>query len=564
MPFDVSDIKDMIDRSRHGGVLPGTVLEVDWTELPSDAAQSPVAKALSGIKGHLTLRDTIALLDRATADDRVSGLVARVQPAGAPIGLVQELRDAVLRFRAAGKSTVAYAESLSSNAAFHLAAAFERVVVMEVGSVWITGLRAQVTFLGDALPNAGLEPQFLQRHEYKSMADVFTRTDFSDAHREATARLLEATQQQRIDDVVADRGLDPAAVESAFAEGPFSPTEAIERGLIDEVGHRDEVWEKAKGDGHLLHLARYGHHTKPKKRERHGRPKVAVVAVTGAIASGTSGMKPGIPPGPGTGSDTVVKGLREAAADEDVAAIVLRVDSPGGSAIASDAIHRAVVLAREAGTPVVSSMGTVAASGGYYVSCACDRIVANRGTITGSIGVVMGKLVTSGLRERVKLATRTIDTSDNAGLMSSIEPWEGDQLETMDAEIDRTYELFVRRVADGRGLAADDVHDVAKGRVWVGADAAERGLVDVLGGFHEAVAEAKRLAGIDPDAEVDLVELPASSPLDVLKKEENSEPVAARVVGAGLAVLHRAVSDWERAAQPKGAQMRLPGDLRVD
>lgn len=535
--IDLAELTDKIAQARAGGVRPGTVLELDLAEAPEEPGPaSPLSKLQQQLARTLDLRATIRALDRASRDDRVVGLVARVGLEGAPVSVCEELRDAVRRFRAAGKATRCWSEGLPSLPALAVAAAFEHVTVLGAGQVAVTGLASRTNFLGEALPAAGIEPQFLQRHEYKSMADVFTRTDFTEPHEEAVRAVQASVLDRLVASVARDRGLGADDVRRAVEDGPHDAEAAVALGLVDATGFADEVWATAAPeDAPLQYLERYVHHaTRARRGRTPKRPTIAVVPVTGGISSGRSGgLKPGLPPGPGTGSDTFVSAVRAAVADDDVVAVVVRVDSPGGSAVASEVMARAVAVGREAGTPFVASMGSVAASGGYYVSAPCDRIVANATTITGSIGVVSGKLVTAGLRERLHIASRELATSDNATLLSSLQVWDDDQLARMEAEIDRVYDLFLQRVAEGRDLERDAVHEVARGRVWTGADALDRGLVDVLGGFHEALAEARALAGLEPDAPVEVTGFPKSSPLDVLRKPESSRPAAGLVGGPG-------------------------------
>jgi protease-4 len=256
-------------------------------------------------------------------------------------------------------------------------------------------------------------------------------------------------------------------------------------------------------------------------------PKIAVVTVAGPIVSGRGGRQMSPMGGSSSGADTIAAALRRAAADDDIAAIVLRVDSPGGSVTGSETIWREVVRTRERGKPVVASMGAVAASGGYYVSMGADAIVANPGTITGSIGVLTGKLVARELKDRLGVGSDTVRTNANADAWSINAPFTDEQQAHVEAEADLFYRDFVQRVAEGRHLSVEAVEQVARGRVWTGADALERGLVDELGGLRTAIRRAKVLAGIDEDTRVEVENLPSSSLLDVLRPKPSSLPAAA-------------------------------------
>ena len=274
---------------------------------------------------------------------------------------------------------------------------------------------------------------------------------------------------------------------------------------------------------------------------RKSKPTIAVVTVAGTIVSGRGGPQ-GLPLGPsGVGGDTIAAALREAAAAESVAAIVLRVDSPGGSVTASETMWRAVAKARDKGKPVVASMGAVAASGGYYVSTAANAIVANPGTITGSIGVITGKLVARNLKDKLGVGSDSVRTNANADAWSVNAPFTPEQQAQVEAEADLCYADFVERVADGRNMSREDVDAVAQGRVWTGADALDRRLVDELGGLRTAVRRAKVLAGLDEDSEVRLVSFPSSSLWELLRPRPSSLPAAASLPEAMGALLARSV-----------------------
>ncbi len=563
MAPSVDQLRRQVELARHKGVLPGTVLEVDWATAPPESlSQSPLQLAAAGFQRPLTLRQTVAALDRASRDDRVTGLVARVQPTLVPLAVLQELRDAVLAFRAAGKATTAWAEAFPGNGSFYLATAFERVLLQPAGSVGLVGVAATATFLGETLPWLGLEPDFDKRHEYKNAVNIFTETGFTDSHREATERLLESQLDQLAVGIAESRGLAPDQVRVLADAGPYEADEALAAGLVDALCFRDQVIDEVKGgDGHLLYLARYAKRAKPKGLKK--APRVAVVNITGAIAPGRNGVKPGLPPGPGTGSDTATAALRDAVADPKVKAIVLRIDSPGGAVGASEAIWRETLQAKAAGKPVVASMGGVAASGGYYVAMGADRIVASPGTITGSIGVFSGKFVTTGLRQRAKVATDVLRLNPNADMYASTKPFTPEQKAKLGTSLDRVYDMFTSRVAEGRTLSAEAIDAVARGRVWTGADAAERGLVDVLGGFATALREAKLLAGLDPDDAVAVATFPKAGPLDRFRPKESSEPPAARLVAWLAWTLLAAIDNLEHRAERGGAQSLLPGDWRI-
>src|SRR6201995_2645491 len=432
------------------------------------------------------------------------------------------------------------------------------------GAVGLIGFATNALFLRDALDKAGIEAQFVARGEYKSAINLFTQDRYTDAHREADTRLLESLRAQVWQAIAGSRNLGQAALDELADHAPLLRDVAVESGLIDRVGFRDEAYARiaelvgAKGispesgdaDGNdgppRLYLSRYaratgpGGPTRPSIPGRGPKSTIAVVTVAGTIASGRGGSR--LPFGSSNaGADTIAAGLREAAHDDSVSAIVLRVDSPGGSVSASETIWREVKKARERGKPVVASMGAVAASGGYYVSMGADAIVANPGTITGSIGVLTGKLIARDLKDRLGVGSDAVRTNANADAWSVNAPFTPEQHAKVEAEADLVYDDFVQRVAQGRHLSLEAVEAGARGRVWTGADALDHGLVDELGGLRTAVRRAKVLAGLDADAKVRLVSYPGSSVWGFLRPEPSSQPAAASLPDALGALITQSV-----------------------
>jgi protease IV len=557
---DLRSLGRKVDTARHHGVPSGCVLELDLLGPPPETGGFDPLAIIAGGGRPMLLRDTIAAIHRAADDPRVSGLIARVQMSAAPAAPVQELREAIAAF-AAVKPSVAWAETYPGTLSYYLASAFGEVWMQPSGTVGLVGFAAHALFLRGALDKAGVEAQFIARGEYKSAANLFTQDSYTDAHREADTRLLESLHAQVWQAVAESRKLDLNDVDALADRAPLLREDAIEGKLVDRIGFRDEAYARiaelvgvdAEADLEKepprLYLARYARATAsraglpaPKVPGRHAKPTIAVVSVTGPIVSGRGGPHALPLVGHSSGGDTIAAALREAAADDDVAAVVLRVDSPGGSVTGSETIWREVARVRGDGKPVVASMGAVAASGGYYVSMGADAIVANPGTITGSIGVVTGKLVARGLKDRLGVGSDALRTNANADAWSTDLPFTPEQQAQVEAEADLFYDDFVRRVADGRNLSVDDVAAVARGRVWTGADALERGLVDELGGLRTAIRRAKILAGLDADEEAHIVNYPGSSVMDFLRPRASSQPAAASLPEALAAVLARSVA----------------------
>jgi len=524
-----------------GIVAANTVLEVDFERaFLEDSPDDPFVELLAG-KG-VVVRDVVDALERAGRDARVKGLVARVGAAPMGVAQVQELRDAVAAFRAEGKWTVAYAETFGEvgpgNGAYYLASAFEEIYLLPSGDVGLTGIMYESMFLRGTLDKLGLTPRMDHRKEYKNAMNTFTERAYTEAHREAMQKVMDSQFAQMVRGVAAGRGLSDTQVRGLFDRGPYLGKEAVTAQLVDGVAYRDEVYEKVNGKvgatPSYLSLGRY--------LERAGRPHqkgttIALVYGLGGVQRGRSGYDPVF--GDVTmGSDTVAGALRKAIKDEDVKAILFRVDSPGGSYVASDAIWRETVRAKRAGKPVIVSMGNVAGSGGYFVAMAADKIVAQPGTITGSIGVLGGKMLTAGLWEKLGVSWDEVHSSANARIFTGTHDYSPEEWARFQAWLDRVYEDFTGKVAEGRSLPREKVLQIAKGRIWTGEDAKAIGLVDELGGFPVALRLAREAAHLAPDAPIRLQVFPEKRTLfQALLERETGEPsenaaVAARALSA--------------------------------
>ena len=572
---DLRTLARRADTARHHGVPDGCVLELDLQAVPQETSGfDPFAMIASGGKP-LLLREAIAAIHRAAEDSRVAGLIARVQIPAASAGPVQELREAIGAFSDV-KPSLAWAETYPGTLSYYLASAFREVWMQSSGTVGLVGFATNAMFLRDALKKAGIEAQYIARGEYKSAANRFTQDRYTDAHREADSQLIESLHTQVWKAVAESRHLEPAEVDALADKAPLLRDDAVTGRLIDRIGFRDEAYARmaelvgapgispeggsdtpaqlrppdADSDDAppRLYLSRYARATAsrptpsmPPIPGRKTKPTIAVVTLHGPIVSGRGGPQV-LPLGNSSaGGDTIAAALREAAADDAVSAVVLRVDSPGGSVTGSETIWREVNRVRDGGKPVVASMGSVAASGGYYVSMSADAIVANAGTITGSIGVIAGKLVARELKDRLGVGSDSVRTNPNADAWSINQPFTDEQHAHVEAEADLLYTDFVERVAQGRKMTVEAVDAIARGRVWTGADALEHGLVDELGGLRTAIKRAKVLAGLEPDADVRLVSFPGSSMFDFLRPKPSSQPAAASLSDAVGALLGRSV-----------------------
>ena len=516
------------------------VLEIDLERsfaeyVPDDA----LARVL--MESTVSVREMVDGLQRAAEDDRVVAIVARM---GAPrMGLaeIQEVRDAVLAYRESGKPAVAFAETFGEfgpgNGAYYLASAFDEIYLQPSGDVGLTGLMAESAFFAGTLEKLGVTPRMDQRHEYKNALNMLTEKQYTPPHREAVLQVIASQFGQIVRGIAEGRGLEAERVRGLVDHGPFAGSEAIAQRLIDGLAYRDEVAdridESVGDDAERLTLSTY----LSRSERLHSRgDTIALIYGVGAVQRGESEYR-GAFGAPTMGSDSVAAAFRAAAKDDEVKAIIFRIDSPGGSYVASDTIWRATVRAKEAGKPVIVSMGNVAGSGGYFVAAAADKIVAHPGTVTGSIGVLGGKLLTTDLMEKIGITSDEVHTSTNATLWSNTLDYTPEQWQRISAWLDRVYADFTDKVAKGRGLMPEQVHAVAKGRIWTGEDAEAVGLVDALGGFPTAVRLAKQAAGIADEVDVDVRIFPAPKTLfeQVVSRLQGGRNEAA--VGVGAAVL---------------------------
>ncbi len=530
------------------------LLELDLTEVPVTPEQDDPLDRLRN-RGRRQLRPTLRALYEAGDDPRVVGLVTKVGGA-LPWATMQELRLGVQAFARSGKPTVAWAESFDDGSAmltaYVLASAFGEIWLQPGGGVGPLGVGVETTFLRGALDKLGIEPQFEQRHEYKNAADRIQRTELTPAHRESLERLTGTIYADAVQLIAAGRSTDADRLKAVMDASPYTAAEARDAGLVDRLGFRDEVYASVRSRFPSTPDLLFADRWKPARRlswPKRPRGHVALVEARGAIVTGRSRRGFG---GRQVGSDTVSAQLRAVRDDDRAKAVVLRVDSPGGSAVASEVIWREVVRIRETGKPVVVSMGDVAASGGYYIACPADAILALPATMTGSIGVFGGKFVVTELLERLGLTTGTVQHGERALMYSGRRRFDEHEQARLAATIDAVYEDFVGKVATGRSRPVEDIAAVARGRVWSGQDALEVGLVDRLGGLREAVVEARTRGGLPDDAPVQpAVRLPMLARLGRPRNSEDPRAVLA-TSWSGLADVPAVLGELD------GLALRMP------
>jgi protease-4 len=475
--------------------------------------------------GAMTLRTLLDGLERAAADDRVKGLVARVRAPEMGMAQAQEVREAIHAFRINGKPTYVYADSMPPNGAqgtlaYYLASAFGEIWMQPSGEVGLIGFVMEAPFAADALADIGLAFESSTRHEYKGVLSFLTESDMPSAQRENQRRLIASWFDQTKADISAARGLDLVALDRIIDTAPLSVAAAREAGLVDRAGYRDEfraALRETLGEQARLTLGDY------MRRRDDAQPddarRIALIHGVGMVVPGAEDDGPGFGSRRTLHAETLADAIEEAVEDERVAAIVLRLNSPGGDYVASDTARRALARAREAGTPVIVSMGNVAASGGYFIALEGDRILASPGTVTGSIGVAAGKLVARRLWDDLGITWTRIAEGENAAMWSMNTPFSVSARRALDRRLDAIYTDFTARVGAARNLEDDALDMTARGRVFTGADALNMGLVDQLGGLREALRAARQAAALPEDEPVVVAPYPTpKNPLDRLLK----------------------------------------------
>ena len=501
--------------SRAPTVTSNSVLSL---RLPGGLSERQVNPFLTSFSGDVpTIRSVVDSLRKAKVDSRIRGVI--LLPSGPqPLwGKAQEIRDAVLDYRKSGKPIVAFLE-FGGTQEYYVASAAEKVFLMPGSPLDLVGVASYEMFFRGALDKVGAHADMLNSGDFKTAANVYTETTMTPAHREMAESLNRDLYDQIIEGIADGRGKTKDEVRRLIDEGPFLPDDALESGLVDALVYADEVKQQAPFDevNWRVITDRDYRQIGLEAVGLNGGRGIALIYAIGAINSGSGGV--GLAGGEVIGSDTLVAAIRAARNNDAVRAIVLRIDSPGGSAVASDAIWREVMLTKKE-KPVIASMSDLGASGGYYIAMSADAIVAQPATLTGSIGVVAGKVTTGGVYEKIGINIEPVSQGRFAEIYSPVRPFSDDERTKMQSHIDAIYEQFLAKAAEGRGTTRDAIHELAQGRVWTGRQAEERGLVDELGGLPRAIALAKEHVGIDADEEVQLIVYPRPKSLFELLNE---------------------------------------------
>ena len=544
--------------------------------LPDYVPEDPFASRFLG-RDDQSLTRLLSNIKKAKADKRIGAILLEIDMTMIGWGKADEIRDTIADFRSTGKPVYAYME-YGTNKEYYLATAADRIYVAPIGDLFIVGLAADVMSLGGSLDKLGVKPDFYQIGKYKTAPEQYTRKEMSEASREVINAILDEFFARYVSTIAATRRKSEADVRTLIDNAPLGAWEAKQAGLIDDAKYRDEVEDELKRrlgykDADKLRKVREADYrgVSPESVGLGEGERIAVVFASGPIGGGSSNDGSAFS-SQSTGSDTVVKALNDARDDKTIKAIVLRVDSPGGTSYASDVIWHAVEKAK-AQKPVVVSMSDVAASGGYYISATASKIIAEPSTITGSIGVYAGKPVIKGFYDWIGVNNEYVLRGKQAGMFRETEPFNADERAKFEGMMKSFYyDDFLPKVARGRGKDVEYVDSIAQGRVWTGTQAKERGLVDEFGGMDKAVEVAKGLAGLPADKSVRRVVFPAPRPFlqRWLGGGEDSASVKAREQRA--AVEAALPEDMRRALRymsvlenmKRGETMAmLPFDLRI-
>ncbi len=474
------------------------VLSLDLNSSLPDQAPLGGFAAFSGVPG---FTDILVRLKAAETDKSVKGIYLRGAFTGIGTSRAEELRASLKSFRESGKFVIAHTQGMigmGGPSAYHSIAAAEEIWMQPGSDFMINGVTFETEFLKGLFDKIGLTPQIYAFYEYKNAPNSYNETAYTEPHREALEGLATSLWNTALTDIAADRGMQVPALKALLEAGPKSAEGALDAKLVDKLGWPEDAeeaaLERAGNNSELVDLFSY---TAPPSKAKAKDGMIAIVGGEGPVVTGGGGSSSPFSDTPGFASDVIARAILDAADNDNVKAIVFRVDSPGGSPTASDQIWRAVERAKEKGKPVVVSMGSLAASGGYYVSTGADSIIANRSTITGSIGIFGGKFALDGTFNKIGVTFDTVSVGGDFANAFGVSPFNQAQEAEIRAMLKRGYDRFVGLVGEGRGMTYDEVHEVARGRVWSGEAAQRIGLVDELGGIMTAISKAQELAGMD-------------------------------------------------------------------
>ena len=505
-----------------------------------------------GLSGGASLQDAIIALRRARDDDRIEAVIATISGQSLGLAQIQDIRDAMAYYRESGKPSYLFSETIgelgNATSAYYLASAFDEIWLQPSGNVGLTGLAIEQPYLKNFLDRLGIQASALQRYEYKSAAENLTNTEMSDPSREALNALFGSIFNQIVSGISQSRSLTENAIKDLMGDGPLLAQEALDGGLVDRLAYRDEFDQRLEDDfedARRVSISRYLRYDLPDKSRDTDR-SIAMIHAVGPIQRGESDDSP-FATSSVIGSETLSSAIRDAAEDEDIEAILVRIDSPGGSYVASDTVWREVIKAKETEKPFIVSMGNTAASGGYFIAMAADTIFAQPGTVTGSIGVIVNKLVLEDAFEKLDINWTTLTYGDNGTIFTATRDFNEAELDRMNRTLDAIYEDFTSKAAQGRDMPLEDLQRVARGRVWSGQDAHRLGLIDELGGLSDAIDHTKVAIGLTPDDLVNLVPFsPPKDPFDVLRDalEDGTIPFGLQNIVRVVMTISETFNSW--------------------
>jgi protease-4 len=474
----------------------------------AELAPADVVGYLRGVRAP-TVRSFVESLHKAKVDSRIRAVLVKPTGFSSPYwGKVQEIRDAMLDFKKSGKPLYAYLE-YGGDREYYLATAADKVYLMPSTSLDVVGVATYELFLKGTLDKLGAVPDLHRIGDYKTAVNTFTEKGYTPAHKEMDEALNRDLFNQIVGGIATGRKKDEAEIRRLIDQGPFLPEEALRAGLVDDVQYEDQVDTKLEGENDRRQIDgdEYARVSDTSLGLNRG-PRLAIIYAAGTITSGKSGYDP--VNGAAIGSETLIQYIRQARRDSAVRGIVLRIDSPGGSATASDAVWRELMIARNEreDRPIVASMSDLAASGGYYIALPAQLIVSQPSTLTGSIGIFGGKIVTGGVYEKLGARIESTSIGKHAEIESPVRPYSPDEVKKLDEQLEAFYDQFVEKVATSRHSTPEKIDALAQGRVWTGQQAKERGLVDALGGLDRAIELTKERAKIPADSDVELVVYP--------------------------------------------------------
>ncbi|HVQ55146.1 MAG TPA: signal peptide peptidase SppA [Pyrinomonadaceae bacterium] len=485
--------------------------------LPDYVAEDELAKAF-GIAQKQSFSSLLTQIRKAKVDKRIGGMVLDINFPGIGWGKANELREAIADFKTTGKPVYAYME-IGMNREYYIATAADKIFLAPAGDLYVNGFAAEAMFYKGSLDKLGIEAEVIQvGPKYKNAPDQYTKKEMGEGQKEVINAILDEYFRHFTTAIAESRKKTVDEVKAIVDDAPYHARDAKEIGLIDGASTEDEVYAQMKTrlgydeDEELKTIRTSAYRDIPSDSlGLNNGERVAVIFASGAITLGSSNDS--IFGGQMTGSDTIVRAVNDAAADRSIKAIVLRIDSPGGSALASDQMWHAIESAKKKGKPVVVSMSDVAASGGYYIATNADRIVAEPTTITGSIGVFMGKPVVKGFYDWLGITNQYTMRGKNAGIFRETEKWTPEERAKMEEQTNKIYyEDFLPKVADGRNMDVEKANSIGQGHVWTGTQAKENGLIDEFGGFEKAISIAKQLANLPEDKDVHRVVFPEPQP----------------------------------------------------